>query len=70
MPAAPQITVKHRLLDELLGGSLREYVQVRRSARDSWQRISFDLSQEVGLYVSFESLRSWFPEYRNVGDAA
>jgi hypothetical protein len=57
------MTIKQRLVDALLDEELGEYVRKARAAGESWQRISMALSQKTGLYVTYESLRSWYPEH-------
>lgn len=57
----------------MLHGKLREYVTDRRAKGDSWRRISLDIRDEIGLDVTHETLRSWYPDDAQAvtaGDAA
>jgi hypothetical protein len=58
----PEMTATQRLADHMLGGKLAEYVTTRRAKGDSWRRISLDLRDDIGLDVTYETLRSWYPE--------
>lgn len=49
---------KQHLVEVLLGRAIAEYVAERRPAM-SWARISQDLRDDTGTYVSQESLRLW-----------
>jgi hypothetical protein len=60
MPCQTQKTIKAQLLDQLVDGGLDAYVSRARAAGDSWQRLAMDLSQTTGVYVTYESLRSWY----------
>jgi hypothetical protein len=54
-------TDKQHLVEVLLGRSISEYAAERRPEM-SWARISQDLRDDTGLFVSQESLRLWCRE--------
>lgn len=60
VPEQTQKTIKRQLLDQLVDGGLDAYMMTARAAGDSWQRIAMNLSQQTGVYVTYESLRSWY----------
>lgn len=60
VPQQTQKTIKRQLLDQLVDGGLDAYMLRARDAGDSWQRIAMNLSQQTGVYVTYESLRSWY----------
>ena len=53
-----------RLADHLLDGKLDEYVRSRRAEGMAWRLIARDLWADIGVDVTYETLRSWFPEDR------
>ena len=55
------MTPMQELADLKLGG-LDEFVKVRRARGDAWRIISRDIHDAVGLDVSIETLRSWYPD--------
>jgi hypothetical protein len=57
-------TAKQQLADVLLEGTLDEFVKTRRADGRSWRLIAKDLEAETGVDVTFESIRSWYPEER------
>lgn len=56
----------HRLADLILGEPLEDFVRTRRSEGRSWRLIERDLydASDRQVDVSYETLRSWFPEDR------
>lgn len=49
-------------VDRLLGDdSLEEFVRSRRP-HTPWRRVALDLYDATGVAVTYESLRSWFPD--------
>jgi hypothetical protein len=60
----PEMTATQRLADHMLGGKLEEYVRTRRAEvpPKAWRRIALDLRDDIGLDVTYETLRSWYPE--------
>lgn len=63
-------TAHHILADHLLGddGPLERFVAERRAAGRSWRLIARDLVEatDSAVDVTFETLRSWFPESAEV----
>jgi hypothetical protein len=57
-----QHTPTRRLLDHLIPGGLADFVQQRRESGSSWRRISLAIHDEFAVDVTFETLRSWFPD--------
>lgn len=57
-------TPTHRLLDQLLGekGPLEAFVASRRADGMAWRLIARELYDITHLDVTYETLRSWFPE--------
>ena len=55
-------TPTHRLADLLLGddGPLETFVRSRRPR--SWRLIARDLYEATNLDLTYETLRSWFPD--------
>ncbi len=51
----------YKLIEKQLGSSLAGYVSERRPAQ-SWRAIAGDLSERIGVEVSYESLRLWFAD--------
>lgn len=51
-----------RLADVLLDGGLDEFVASRRVTGRSWRLISRDLYEAIGVDITYETLRSWYPE--------
>lgn len=60
-------TPTRRLADLLLGGKLDDFVLTRRAEGRAWRLISRDLWEETDgeLDVTYETLRSWFPDDRD-----
>jgi hypothetical protein len=58
------------LLDHLLDRGLERYVADARSNGKSWRQISLDIHDQVGVDVTLETLRMWFPQYRDVRTGA
>lgn len=60
----------YKLVEKQLGGSLADYVSIRRAEvvagqrrpPQPWRVIAEELSEQIGVEVSYESLRSWFGE--------
>lgn len=63
MATAPA-TDRLRLLDLLLGddGPVEHFVRSRRTEKRSWRLIARDLYDTTGEDVTYETLRSWFPD--------
>lgn len=51
-----------RLADHLLDEGLDEFVTNRRTSGRSWRLIARDLLEATGVDVTYETLRSWYPE--------
>jgi hypothetical protein len=66
----PEMTATQRLADHMLGGKLAEYVTTRRAKGDSWRRISLDLRDDIGVDVTHETLRGWYPDTAEAAGAA
>lgn len=50
-------------IDRLIADDdLATFVATRRQTGRSWRRIGIDLRDETGIDVSYETLRSWFPD--------
>lgn len=66
-PATPT----YRLAEVLLGEPLDQWVKRQRKAGASWRLIAMELwrATDHEIVVSFETLRSWFPDDEN-GEAA
>ncbi len=64
------MTATQRLADHMLGGGLQEYVTSRRVKGASWRRISLDLRDDIGVDVTHETLRSWYPDTAETVGAA
>lgn len=56
------ISPSRRLADVLLDGGLDEFVIERRRAGRSWRLIARDLLEATNVDVTYETLRSWYPE--------
>lgn len=56
-----QRSTLYRLIEKQLGSSLEEYVTTRRPAQ-SWRAIATELSDQIGVEVTHESLRTWFAD--------
>ena len=63
---------KREALERIMDGKLSEYVRERRTGqgRRSWARIAGDIRADFDFFVSYEALRSWFPEYTDADKAA
>lgn len=57
-------TTLHSAADRLLGdaGPLEDLVADRRNRGVSWRKIANELRDLTGIDVTYETLRSWFPE--------
>lgn len=57
-------TPTHQLADLALGenGPLERFVRERRGQGRAWRLIARDLYERVNIDVTYETLRSWFPE--------
>ena len=55
------VTPMRQLADLKLGG-LDDFVKTRRDRGDAWRIISRDIHDAIGLDVSIETLRSWYPD--------
>lgn len=69
----PPSTPTRRLAEVLLGRPLDEWVRERRAAGSSWRLISMELWDATNheVVVTYETLRSWFPDETNGdGEAA
>lgn len=53
-------TPTHQLAEMRLGQDLATYITQRREAGKSWRAITAELTDDCGISVSHESLRSWF----------
>lgn len=64
-------TPTRRLADLLLEDGLEAFVRERRAKGRSWRLISRDIWEATGgeLDVTYETLRSWFPENDAAGAA-
>lgn len=51
----------YRLIEKQLGEPLADYVAARRASM-SWRDLATELSKQVGVEVSYETLRLWFSE--------
>lgn len=63
MPPVPNRT--RQLVDLALRdhpGGIEAFVRSRRDKGQPWRRIEEDLRNKHGVEVSYETLRSWFPE--------
>lgn len=60
----PPATPTYRLAEVLLGEPLGDWVKAKRRAGGSWRLISMELwrATDHEVVVSFETLRSWFPD--------
>ena len=60
----PTATDRERLLDVLLAdeGPTERFVRSRRSNGRAWRLIARDLYDHTGEDVTYETLRSWFPD--------
>ena len=63
-------SLAQRLADTLLEGGLDDFVQSRRSTGRSWRLIARDLYEITQLDVTYETLRSWYPDDRRRAQAA
>lgn len=63
MTAIPQ-TDRQRLLDLLLGdqGPIEHFVRSRRDQNRPWRLIARDLYEISGEDITYETLRSWYPD--------
>ncbi|MCA1842315.1 MAG: hypothetical protein LC792_03820 [Actinobacteria bacterium] len=52
----------HRLLDHLIPEGIDVFVADRRARARSWRRIAQDILEVTGVDVSFETIRSWYPD--------
>ncbi len=59
-------TPTQQLIEVRLGRDLGGYVKERRQAGDGWRRIADHLHARTGIAVSYESLRRWCPERRDL----
>lgn len=62
------MTPTQELISLKLGadGPLDQYVSDRRANGRSWRLIASDIYDATGMDVTYESLRSWFPEQTEV----
>lgn len=62
--ASPAHTPNRRLADMLLGddGPLESFVRSRRAENRAWRLIARDLYEATDLDLTYETLRSWFPD--------
>lgn len=56
------MTPTQQLADVKLGGTLEAFVRERRAKGFSWATISLELHGEIGVRVTGESLRTWYPD--------
>lgn len=63
----PPQSPTYRLAEVLLGEPLDRWVRTHREAGNSWRMIAMELwrATDHEVVVSFETLRSWFPEDEN-----
>jgi hypothetical protein len=54
--------LSYQLLDRLLGGTLAARIGTARSEGASYGRIAHELSVELDVYVSGETIRRWHTE--------
>lgn len=60
-----------RLLDHLISEGLDVFVADRRARGWSWRRVARDITDATGIDVSFETVRSWYPDVNgDAGEAA
>lgn len=61
---APPVPARRRLLDLVLGddGPLEAFVRSRRADGRAWRLIARDLYESTGEDVTYETLRTWFPD--------
>lgn len=57
------------LADERLGGNLDGLVSGLRLAGWGWRRIAQEVGKRTSLTVSYEALRSWYPDDRTVPES-
>lgn len=57
-------TDRQRLLNHALGdaGPVEQFVRTRRADGRAWRLIERDLYEATGEDVTYETLRSWFPD--------
>lgn len=55
-------TDRQRLIEVILGCSVEEFVRSRRATGRAWRLIERDLFAATGEDVTYETLRSWFPD--------
>lgn len=65
----PEPSPTYQLLDHLLPGGLHDFVRGLRGRDKSWRVIARTIYEKVGVDVSHEALRRWFPDEEN-GEAA
>ena len=53
----------------MLRGKLEDYVTGRRAKGHSWRRISLNLRDDIGVDVTHETLRSWYPDGADTASA-
>lgn len=66
---SPVKSITHRYADELLDRPLAEYVAEQRADGVSWRRIALNLRDETDgeIDITYETLRSWFPDPEPAG---
>lgn len=65
----PKGSPTKRLIDARLDGRLEGLVIGLRTGGMGWRRVAEQVTAESGVDVSYETLRAWFPEYREAGVA-
>ena len=53
-------TATYQLVEHLLDDDLDRWVTTRREAGTGWRPLARALSDQTGIQVSHETLRSWF----------
>lgn len=59
-----------RLLDHLIPEGLDVFVADRRARGRSWRRIEKDIYEATGIEVTYETIRSWYPDSNGDTEAA
>lgn len=60
----PDASPTQQLVDIKLGGGLDEFVTTRRAAGLSWRLVARELWIRTGIDITYETLRSWYPQDR------
>lgn len=60
----PDASPTQQLADLKLDGQLDAFVKSRRTLGMSWRLVARELWQQTGIDITYETLRSWYPEDR------